>query len=417
MKNRIIIDMPVITGHRISYNYTVEGEWEKAFKLDEKFYIEYSCDISPVSSGVAVVPLLANLLPMAWVYDAEVIAPVCDEDFYNSIPEFKKGYIDMYPMMQFGGKLTVAELKKNVPQTQTGVAAFFSGGVDAFNTLTQHADEKPTLLTLWGADVTFDDKIGWKNVEDHLKHTAKEFDLDYVIIKSCFRRFLNEKVLSDQVKKSGDGWWHGFQHGLGIISHAAPVAYVLGKSTVYIASSFTVAEKGKVTCASDPTIDNYIRFCSSCVKHDGYEFNRQMKIHNIVEYSRNHSIKIPLRVCWISKGGTNCCNCEKCWRTMLGIYAEGEAPRKYGFKYSNIQLKKLAFKMRFSNNKFIRISTYKPIQMAMKKNVKKNQLPYGIRWFYNVNILNLKKTYNWYNFVMGIRGKIASIYKVSVRRK
>lgn len=412
MKNRIIIDMPVISGHRIIYNYIVEGEWERAFKLDEEFYIEYSCDISSVPSGVAVVPLLANLLPMAWIYDAEIIVPVCDDDFYKSIPEFKKGYIEMYPMMQFGGKLTVAELQKNAPKTQNGVAAFFSGGVDAFNTLTQHADEKPTLLTIWGADVTFEDTIGWKNVKDHLKHTTEEFDLDYVIIKSCFRRFLNEGVLSDQVKNSGDGWWHGFQHGLGIISHAAPVAYVLGKGVVYIASSFTAAEKGKVTCASDPAIDNYIRFCSARVKHDGYEFNRQMKIHNIVEYSRSNKRKIPLRVCWISKGGTNCCNCEKCWRTILGVFAEGENPQKYGFVYSHRQLRKLAFRMRYSNDRFIRESTYNPIQSAMKRNVRKDDLPMSIRWFWNIDISKLKKTYWWYQLLVRVRRKIYRMVKI-----
>lgn len=417
MINRIIIDMPVLCKNRVTYKYTVEGEWKKAFNLDEEFFIEYSCDISSVPFGVAVVPLLANLLPMAWLYDAEIVVPICDDDFYNSIPEFKKGYIEMYPMMRFGGMLTVKEIQKNVPKTQNGVAAFFSGGVDAFNTLTQHTDENPTLLTIWGADVTFNDKIGWKNVEDHLKNTAKEFDLDYVVIKSCFRRFLNENDLSEQVKKSGDGWWHGFQHGLGIISHAAPVAYVLGKSTVYIASSFTAAEKGKVTCASDPTIDNYIRFCSSCVKHDGYEFNRQMKIHNIVEYSRKHSIKIPLRVCWISKGGTNCCNCEKCWRTMLGIYAEGENPRKYGFKYTDKQLMKLAFKMRFGGDKLFGSLRYTPIQNAMRKNIKKNQLPFFVRWFYSLDFTKLKNKHRWYNIVMKIRSKYVSLCKVRARKK
>lgn len=412
MTNRIIIEMPEISEKIIRYKYTVEGEWVEAFKLSEDFFIEYSCDISSVPSGVAVVPLLANLLPMAWVYDAEIVVSVCDEDFYNSIPEFKKGYVEMYPMMQFGGKLTVAELQKNAAKTQNGVAAFFSGGVDAFNTLTQHADEKPTLLTIWGADVTFDDKIGWKNVEDHLKHTVKDFGLDYVIIKSCFRRFLNESVLSDRVKISGDGWWHGFQHGLGIISHAAPVAYALGKQSIYIASSFTAAEKGKVTCASDPTIDNYIRFCSARVQHDGYDFNRQMKIHNIVEYSRNNKIKIPLRVCWISKGGTNCCDCEKCWRTILGVFAEGEKPRNYGFKYSDKQLSKLAFKMRFGGDKLFGTLRYSPIQNAMKRNTNKNKLPSCIRWFYDIDLSNLNQSHWWYKMLMRIRNKIYRMVKI-----
>ena len=417
LDNRIVVDDPVLNGNRIEYKYSVEGDWKEAFKIDEPFYIEYSCDISGVPAGVLIIPLLANLLPMAWVYDAEITAPVCDEDFYNSIPEFRKGYMDMYPMMSFGGKLTVKELSKNIPTHQDGVAAFFSGGADAFNTLTQHAGEKPTLLTIWGADVTFDDTKGWDNVFKHLKHTSRKFGVDHVVIKSCFKRFLNDGVLTKKVKKSGDGWWHGFQHGLGIISHAAPVMYAMGKKRVYIASSFTAADKGKVTCASDPTIDNNIRFCGADVSHDGYEFNRQMKLHNIVEFSKKNKIKIPLRVCWISKGGSNCCNCEKCFRTMLGIYAEGEDPRKYGFRYSDLQLAKLAFSMRYGTDPLFGSLRYTPIQKAMRENIRKNDLPLSVRWFYNVDLCTVNKKHSWFILARKIYRKAKKVVRTLLVRK
>lgn len=51
-----------------------------------------------------------------------------------------------------------------------------------------------------------------------------------------------------------------------------------------------------------------------------------------------------MRVCWESTGGSNCCNCEKCWRTILALYAEGENSREYGFDYTDKQLNQLAKK-------------------------------------------------------------------------
>ncbi len=81
--------------------------------------------------------------------------------------------------------------------------------------------------------------------------------------------------------ESGDGWWHGFQHGIQVIGHAAPITCLMGKSTVYFASSFTSKEKGIITCASDPTIDNHLRFCQVKVVHDGYEFDRQDKVRDL----------------------------------------------------------------------------------------------------------------------------------------
>lgn len=381
--NRIVIDTPKIDGNKISYIYKIEGEWIEAFYPDEPFFTEYSCDISEVPEGVAVIPLLANLLPMSWIYDAEIVIPVCDKDFYNSINDFKKGYEEMYPMLNFGGKITIGELQENVCNGK-GSAAFFSGGVDAFNTLVRHADEHPTLLTIWGADVQFEDTTGWERVQKHLQKTAEDFKVDFVIIKSSFRRFLDISVLTKKVRASGDNWWHGFQHGIGIICHAAPVMYAMGKQTVYLASSFTAADKGKVTCASDPTIDNYVRFCGANVCHDSYEFTRQMKIHNIVQYSYEMKKNIQLRVCWQSSGGSNCCNCEKCWRTILGLYIEGANPNDFGFDYDEKQLRRTSSTMRYIPNQFMRISTYRTLQKDMKKNHDIKFYPKEIRWVYNV---------------------------------
>ena len=389
--NKIIIQLPKIENQKIIYSYDVLGEWDEAFNSSNEFFIEYSCNLLNLPLGVAIVPLLANILPISWVYDAEIVAPICDEDFYNSINDFKKGYIDMYPTMTFGGKLTVEKIEKNVVNKQNGCAAFFSGGVDAFNTLTQHFEEKPTLITLWGADIKLNDINGWNNIEKHLEKAADDFEIDFVVVKSSFRMFLNESVLIKKVEQSGDGWWHGFQHGIGIISHAAPIMYVLGKETVYFASSFTAADKGKVTCASDPTIDNFVKFCSCNVVHDGYEFTRQMKIHNITQFSRKTGKNIPRRVCWESTGGSNCCNCEKCWRTIMGIYAEGENPHDYGFEYSDEQFSKLSKKLRYSGNKMLGPLRYKPIQDSMRKNTEKNDLPKSIRWFYDIDINKLGK--------------------------
>lgn len=395
MKNKITIESINIEKYKITCCYHVEGPWEEVFKEKNSMTVEYSVDVSAVPQGIAVVPFLANLLPMAWVYDAEIAVQACDKAFYDSIPQFKKGYQDMYPMMVLRGTLTVEKMEENIPTTEGRSGAFFSGGVDAFNTLVCHAAEKPVLLTLWGADVKLSDEKGWQNVLSHLQDTSRQFDIDYVTIKSEFRMFQEEGILTEAVKQSGDGWWHGFQHGIGIICHAAPAAWVLGLSTVYFASSFTAADKGKVTCASDPTIDNFVRFGGTHIVHDGYEFTRQMKVHNITQFAKKTGMKIPLRVCWESTGGSNCCHCEKCWRTMLAVYAENQTPREYGFEYTDKQLAAIARKMRYSEDKMFSALRYAPIQQAMQKNCQKQELPKQIQWFYDADINRLGYVPAW----------------------
>jgi len=217
--------------------------------------------------------------------------------------------------------------------------SFFSGGVDAFATLIAHANEQPSLITVWGSDITLEDLKGWGIVKNHTLDTARRFGVDAIFVKTNFRTFIHECLLNDLVRSSGDGWWHGFQHGIGLIGHAAPIAYQKKSKCVYIASSFTIREKGKVTCASDPSIDNFVRFCGAHVCHDQYEFCRQEKVEHIKEYIVANRLSVKLRVCWISSGGKNCCRCEKCLRTMSALFAEGANPREYGFEYSVSDLK------------------------------------------------------------------------------
>ena len=334
MKSKFIIEDVIITNNRIDYKYSIEGELQEAFNNNEKFFAEYNYNISNTPESIAIIPLICNILPIIWLYDAEVYIKSCDEDFFNSIEEFKKGYIKMYPDLEFKGKIFAEKLVKNSITESNGAICFFSGGVDAFNTLLNHINENITMLTLWGADVTLQDNDGWNNVLNHLKKTANDFEISYIPVKSNFRTFYNIKKLNEKIYLTKKEWWHDFQHGIGIISFAAPISFLTKKQLVYFASSFTAKDIGQYTCASDPTIDNYLKFCDVKVIHDGYEFTRQDKVHNIVEFCRKNNKKIELRVCWESTGGKNCCHCEKCYRTMLALFAEGEDPKNDGDDYT-----------------------------------------------------------------------------------
>ena len=321
--NRFIVTDVIVNGSRISYRYAVEGEWQNCFCLDEEFFIEYSEDISDVPESIAVIPLLCNVLPISWVCDAEIIVCDIDRDFYESIAEFKQGYIDMYPTIRFRGNILAKKTTLNrIPVTGKS-AAFFSCGVDAYSTLLSHLDERPDLILVWGSDVFFNDVSGWEKSKAHVLSISKKFDLGNVFIKSSFRQVLEESALNLRIRQIKDNWWYSLQHGIGIISHAAPYAWKHDVNTVYIASTFWDNGQKKTLCASDPTIDNHVRFCGTKVVHDGYSFTRQQKVRKLAEYSKRTGISIRPHVCWQTAGGENCSKCEKCLRTIFGLLAEG----------------------------------------------------------------------------------------------
>lgn len=389
MKNKLVIKDININRCRIDYKYEVSGEWEKYFILDQEFFIEYSTDICSIPQSIAIIPFLANILPVAWVCDAEICIPSCDKAFYDGIGNIKMGYRNMFPQIDFKGKLIVEKIEENHPGNDKGSIAFFSGGVDAFNTLVQHANEHPTLITLWGADVRLEDERSWTAINSHLQKTASEIEVDTITVKSGFRRFINNTTLNVKVGSTGDDWYHGFQHGIGLISHAAPIAFIKEKGVVYIASSYTAADKGKYTCASDPTIDNYVKFGDTKVVHDGYDFSRQDKIHNITNYVKDTGHQVYLRVCYDSSNPQNCCDCEKCWRTILGIYAEKEDPRKYGFAYQDFsELCKRMHKYEYRFKTF-RTTQYPTLFEAIHSNYTIDEIEPNLKWFYKRDANNL----------------------------
>lgn len=314
----------------IRFDYAVHGEIEKYF-TSAPFKIEYPDCVEEVPDSIAVIPFVCNVLPIVWLNNATLIVSELDKTFYESIPNFKQGYINMFPEADFRGNVVVNRVVENhYPHTGKS-AMFYSGGLDSAQTLISHLDEKPVLLAVWGSDIRYDNESGWKPVYQVITDTAHKFNLQEGIIHSTFREFDNEGLLSkDFFSKLQDGWWHGVKHSLALLGHIAPYVWLHHINTMYIAASFCAADRS-VKCASDPTIDNYVSFSECKVVHDGYEYSRQDKVHNLVEFCKSSGEYFPLHVCWLSQSGSNCCCCEKCYRTMAGLWMEGEDPANYGF--------------------------------------------------------------------------------------
>lgn len=388
--NKIMIKKVSIKESKITFDYEIEGSIKKYFNQRRSYTIDYYEDIQMVPASIAVIPFFTNILPIAWIFDAVIEVEELDQDFYESIPKFKKGYQDMYPMISFKGSIQVKKIIQNkYTHKKENVAAFFSGGVDALSTLVTHMEEKPLLLTLWGSDIKLEDEDAWNTVKEQINETAKEFGLKNLFIKTEFRYLFHEKLLDFYVQpKCGDKWWHGFQHGIAIIGHAAPVSYKYKLDTVYIAASFT--PEFHSTCASDPTIDNYVKLSNTSIFHDGYNYARNEKILNVCEYCDQNHKNISFRVCLGSKGDKNCCRCEKCYRTIVEIIIEGKDPKNYGFNIDETTFQNMEHDMK---NRILlgHTKNWERIQKHLneKKDIFKNDK--RLNWIYDYDFSKVNK--------------------------
>lgn len=397
--NKIKVQSITITRYRIEIRFSTEGEIGEYFKGENVFWCEYSLPVDTTPESIAIIPFIANVLPIVWLCDATLEVPTIDGQFYECLDAVKKGYQNMYAYLDFKGEVISHAIDSTNSQQVTEIgggkmdssAMLFSGGVDAFSTLLTHQAEHPLLITVRGADLTLRDHEGWKNVSRHIAETAEIFHTQFTTISSNLKDFINDDLVNKKlISKTGDNYWHGFQHGIGLIGLTAPLSATTGFKKLYIASTLTYEQAGKLACASDPTIDNNIRFNNTEIIHDGSEFSRQEKVTRIVSESEKSGVYPMLRVCWMHEGGENCCQCEKCLRTLFEIYVGGGKPEKYGF---NISRKTLRHSRRnmiiygFSQNR--RAIYWDDIQSGLIKN-RNIKLPDTLRW---IRTSNLKHPY------------------------
>ena len=368
-----------------------------------------------VPNSVLMIPLFYNLLPIAWFKNCQITFPTLTTTSFDSIEHLKKGMEEIHRYSELGGEVLVNNLDNlNVPSSKGNSTMLFSGGVDSWCSFISHIKEKPTLCTVWGADVKLFDEEGWNLVDNDIEMVANKFKVQRYVVKTNFRDMLNYFWLEDKLDEVLTGnWWHDVQHGMGLTSLFAPLCYINDNSVLYVPGTFS--QKWLQPIASEPRIDNFVKLGNTNVFHDQFDKNRMDKIKVIVDYYKKKKKAIPLRVCFEGRGGQNCCRCEKCNRTILALLITGVDPTKFGFEKYDLEYIKnclISKKWKFGINN---VKTYQDMQVAVDFSIGYNDsLNEFLIWFSNYDIYKLyveKKKNNLTDKVIYFLRKVKYTFK------
>ena len=326
----VILNSIVVNKRIVTYNFSVKGVALAKYFNDTKLFIEYPQEMTGVPTSILAIPFVATVIPLMWATNTVLWVSEIDETFYNALKNIKNAYRELYNHFALKGNFVSANLIDNSYLPTKDALLLFSGGIDAYTTYVRIYDKKPGLVNIQG---------WYKNLSEQHKDADQEFEMTQTVatkervngytVRSNFATLINEKHFCNTIKpKLHDTWWHGFNHSMGFISIAIPLAYLHGYKTVYIASSVPMGEY--VMCASHVTIDSEFKFANAgCCNHNGSELTRQEKVNTIVNFVNDTGNQLELKVC--SFNDHNCCRCTKCFRSILGIVAAGGDPRKFGF--------------------------------------------------------------------------------------
>ncbi|MEG1254500.1 hypothetical protein [Clostridium sp.] len=412
----IKLDRIELKNNRVDYFFTPSKGLRKFFDKEWHMFVEYDTDISNVPISILAIPFVANIMPLMWITDSVLWLEEIDRSYYDSIPKIKYAYQEMYSKYKLKGTVVTAKTINNKYIIQREAAQLFSGGLDAMATCIRISDKKPLLINIYG---WYSKDIEPNKVFDSDKKNISEFALrnefESKFVKSNFARFIISRAVDRTYgKKLKDSWWHGLQHGMAFIGLAIPLSYKYGVENLYIASSFTLGERH--ICSSDPSVDIEIKYASGGVVHDGFELTRQDKIRLVVDKQKKINSDYPLRVC--SFNDKNCCKCEKCFRTILGLIAEGADISKFEFNIEGDLLSKFKEYLKkdikfFPPTKILGWNNIKNRMATNLDNIIEIEL---VEWLLNYDLKKEKRKallkYRVFYFFPILKRKISNIFKM-----
>lgn len=84
--NRKIIEIKksIIKNNKFCYNFYTSEELNEYFLKKESFieHINIQEDLASVPEGISIIPILCNILPVNWVFDATIILNELDKSFF-----------------------------------------------------------------------------------------------------------------------------------------------------------------------------------------------------------------------------------------------------------------------------------------------------------------------------------------------
>jgi hypothetical protein len=197
---------------------------------------------------------------------------------------------------------------------QTGVASFFSGGVDSFYTLQQHLEEINHLIFVHGFDIPLSHSKDREKAATSARKAADQLGLRLIEVETNLRQFGQPHV----------SWPYAY-FGAGLAAVALFLSPLFER--VYLPAS--VSRDQLVPMGSHPDLD--LKWSNEQMRlvHDGIDATRFEKVQSIGAWD---VARKWLRVCYqLNTEHLNCGRCRKCLWTMMMLRASGDLDQVESF--------------------------------------------------------------------------------------
>ena len=290
MSNALIIRdfKKSITSDIVEVSADVDGD-RVFFRIPRQF--ELDCRGEPFL-GIALLEAMVRNVDIR-IEDSMPIS----EKVYKMLPELQAVYASWNSNLS---KVNIHARIEPCKDVYDPVACYWSGGVDSSHTLLRNMTEITHLIMLGGFEYKADNTPeSWRQLVKKQTVFARNIGKELIPVET------NAKRVTDQRKIS----WAMAQ---GLI--LASMGSLLKCKRIYIGSGNTYNHL--IPWGTHPLTDPMWSTESTEIIHYGAGFGKGEKM---IDLCKNQNILDNLQVCWRNPH-RNCGECEKCVRTMTGLY-------------------------------------------------------------------------------------------------
>lgn len=332
MINKIVLNQIIVNRNSVEYKYSVNKKLKKYFTSDT-FFLQYDIDVSNVPISVLTIPFVNCMAAISWLTDAMLFVDEIDATYYESFKQLKRAYSELHSI-PLKGLFVPSVIRHNILEKSDESLLLFGGGVDCHSSLLRNKQQIKGLVNIYGWLKSLDEDNNVDNSDkSQIKEVADRFGIKSYHVRSNFASQFYMKEIDILCQKINTSYWYGFLHPMAFLSISVPISWVKGISNLMIASSFT-KDRADVHCGSFVTTDSEFNFAiNGNTRHDGFELNRQDKVRILVDYQKQIGRPYFIQAC--SFNDHNCCECEKCFRTIIELIAENANPIDFGFNIND----------------------------------------------------------------------------------
>ncbi|MCU4926485.1 hypothetical protein OB905_10895 [Halobacteria archaeon AArc-dxtr1] len=334
-----------LKGTEIRYKYEYDRRLHHLFRGTD-YVIGYDRDVEDIPIGIATIPFVASVAPIAWTEDIEIVVPTLDPTFGESLQTAREILDELYPELNFGtgGNNITCEYEAAVKERRansTSSATLFSGGVDGLASYIEHRDESPGLIFVEYKSTDYDEDLEYKRLKDNARSFAEFEEVDFNSIDATNKRVVDYNSVNLLYRRvlNGYSWWQKVNHGLWFTAISIPICYQEGYGKLYVPSSFT--DQCSIRWATAPELINQLAWTSGTAKHDLSQTGRQKKWKLISDFLSNRNPELYIQSC----EPYPCGECFHCARNLAAMLLEGIQPKHYGYRNPKLELNDIRLKI------------------------------------------------------------------------